>query len=159
MTPNLKAGAPVVTTAEDEYIYAIKDFLADSSHQYGTSTTKITNIRCEWDMKRRLKNWRVNPWTGYSETEPWKNADQYVLARLIRDGELPEDEKIRRLEAIPEDPDLEAAYTELYPAPRPKLPPERIAEVKRLRGLGRSIRQIASELGMGIGTVARILRS
>jgi len=159
LTPNLKAGRAIVTTADDEYIYGIKDTLADPTHEYGRSANIVTNISWYWDMKRRLKNWRMNPWIEYSETMPWRNSDQYVLARLIRDSELSDDEKTRRYESIPEHPDLAAECFALYPAPRPTIPRERIERVMALHATGRTFREIAAELHLGFGSVARIIES
>jgi hypothetical protein len=160
LIPNLQAGGPAVSTAEKEYIYSIKDTLEDPTCEYGRSVDKTTNISWLWDMKRRLKNWRVNPWTNYTETTPWKNVKQFVLARLIRDSELSDDEKSRRLEEIPEHPDLGKCCFELYPAPRPTVvSPERIRQVKELHAAGRSFREIATELDISYGSVANMSRS
>ena len=117
LTPNLKAGRAVVTSAKSEHVNTIKDYLADPTQEYGRSKDETVKISWGWDMKRRLKNWRVNPWIKYSESEPWMNVDQFRLARLIRDcPKLTDEQKIERYENMPEEIDLKAACFELYPA-------------------------------------------
>jgi hypothetical protein len=160
LTPNLKSGTPVVTTARSEHIFTIKDYLTDPTQDYGRSADKTVKISWAWDMKRRLKNWRVNPWIEYTESEPWINVDQFRLARLIRDcPKLTNAQKIGRYETMPEQIDLKAACFELYPATgRRKRPIERVTEVKKLRSEGLTIRQIAEKVGIALDTVEHDLR-
>src|SRR5208337_2663984 len=80
-----------------------------------TDITEEKDINWDWDMKRRLVNWKVNPWIEYSDTLPWKNTEQFQIARMIEKSKLPETEKIVRLENIPEHPNVKDETYRLFP--------------------------------------------
>jgi hypothetical protein len=113
---NLDAGKAVVSEATQSHVVKLREALVDSKKQFGVDEDRHVKINWTWDMKRRLVNWSVNPWTDYSDTVPWKNKDQFILARMIRDAPLDDLTKQDKLDRIPDIPNVKEEAEMLFPA-------------------------------------------
>ncbi len=162
---NLDAGKAVVSEATQSHVVKLREALVDSKKQFGVDEDRHVRISWTWDMKRRLVNWNVNQWTECSDTVPWKNKDQFILARMIRDAPLDDQTKHDKLAHIPDIPNVKEEAEMLFPACKRGRKPsigqaivERAMELKRLDPQ-LSYRKAGLTLGISHMQVKRIWES
>jgi hypothetical protein len=162
LKPNLAAGKPVVSKASKTHVVTLKEALVDSCRKLGSDYVRGTEIDWKWDMKRKLVDWKVNLWTNFSETRPWKNKEQFLLARMIKQSRLDEEEKTGELQQIPDFVDLSKEARRLYPPSKrgrkERISTEIVERAQTIRQLKpkTSLRRAAQELGISHTQVKRI---
>jgi hypothetical protein len=140
----------------------LKEALVDSCRKLGSDYVRGTEIDWKWDMKRKLVDWKVNLWTNFSETRPWKNKEQFLLARMIKQSRLDEEEKTGELQQIPDFVDLSKEARRLYPPSKrgrkERISTEIVERAQTIRQLKpkTSLRRAAQELGISHTQVKRI---
>jgi len=136
---NLKAGQDLRQLVRKTHLSSLKDVVRKGV-KLGEEELWERIIKWKWDEKRELVKPNVNIWTEFSETTPIQELPEYPTTIKTAKTTKP-----RTAHKAPK-------------FGRPKaLTPNQVAEIKRLREKGWSIRRLAKRFKVGVATIQRCL--
>ena len=136
---NLEAQKSLINECYKTHLVTPKEALKQGL-KLNSQIIKTTKITWEWDYKRRLLNPTVNLWSECSPTKPWKNINEI-------------------LEALNQNKPQKQKWKTVKPKEKTtSLNKQKITEILKDRGMGLSLRQIASKHGLSHEHVRKIIK-